>query len=477
MIGFAPERIGMSGFVARRYALVLVCNFLFSFEAAVTEYGAAAIATGLKVGPVEASAFLFWYFMAAAVGVAAAPWIAARVRPERALWVTLAAAAGCVVLGAQAHSAGDFTLMRVGLGLLQANMGVLLGLLIVQGSQVHERHEIFAATGVGIGLGYLAAPLALAAAAHAGGSWRHAYVAAACGMLVLLPLLWRLVRRSTSPQPSPGKVDPIDLLSIASLVLVLASGAMLLHPSSPLPGGGWRALWVVLGVTGTWGVLWTSTRCDSPALDVQLIRHSDCGPFLVAGLLSFCATFLVAFIAPYLALYSASARADVGALLLVAFPIGFALGGAATGRVGAAFKPGQMAVWAHAGCAVASLVGAWLVRFDSPAVLALAYLASGTLRGATLSPMATLATLQVPMFRLSSLLSTAAVFRSTGMLLGVGLAAHTWRLSGLESLVPCDLERDAQHLAVANLASLVYLSAAALQAIATALLLRYRRLS
>ncbi len=462
-----------------RYLLVLTCNFLFSLEAALSEYGIATIAVSLKTTPVGASAFLFCYFLAASVGVSAAPWISHRVRPDRALLVTFGLAATVALLGSRSGNEAEFTLARIGIGLLQANMVVLLGTLIVRDAQPQERADIFSATGVGIGLGYFAAPFALAAALHWGGGWRHAYIAVGLGLMLLLPVFWRM---QSQPRPSGAgsetpAVDFFDLLSIVCLSGVLGCGAMLLHPSSPLSGGLWYLIWTGLCAISLWGVFWTSNRCDSPALDVQLIRHGGCGSYLLACLLSFFATYLVAFVAPYLALSLTSAGANMGVLLLVAFPIGFALGSGVAGRVAAYLSPGWLAVWSHIGCAVTSLAGAFLILLDSPVGLTVAYLTSGAMRGATIAPMSTLATLQAPVYRLPSLLSTTSVFRSVGMLTGVAVAAHVWRLRGLDVVMATDITREIAHAKVAGFGAMVYALAAGLQTLAALLLLRYRRLN
>jgi len=457
------------------YLLALACNFLFSLEAAISEYGTTVIAVSLKATPMNASAFLFWYFLAISVGVSFASWLSHRVQPDRALLAVFGMASVLAFLGSCSESIFEFALVRIGIGILQANMVVFLGTLIVRNTPPQVRGNVFSATGVGIGLGYFTAPFSLTIMLHFGWGWRYVYAATGLGMLLLLPFFWRMQRLShcSAPYMEKSIIHYMDLLSIVFLSGVLCSGAMLLHPSSPFPSNFWRIVLIVLCFISIWGTYWSSKRCDIPALDVQLINHSGTGPFLLACILSFFATYLVAFVAPYLAFSMASTWTGMGVFLLVAFPIGFALGSAVAGRIVIYLGPGCFAFWSHVGCAVAAFVGAALILLESQVWLAMAYLAGGTMRGATIAPMSSLVALQVPLYRLPSLLSISSISRSIGMLLGVAVAAHMWNLFGLDAIIS---KENISHANILQFSIIIYMLAAVLQSLAALLLVRYKNI-
>jgi len=457
------------------FFFALLCNFIFSYETAMVEYGVATIAAELHADPVEASGLLFWNFLAAAVGVASAPYIGSGVSPLRCVRIGVALAIMAAVVGCIIHTVMDFSLVRVVVGLLSANVTVFLAAFIGQSTTPDERTAVFGGTSIGIGLGYLCAPLAIATSLHMAGTWRYAYGSVILGLMLIL-WMSRAVDDHVRSDESGSPRNALDFFSLISLVVFLACCAFVVHPSSPLAKGYWPVMLAVLGAFAFYGVLWTSKRCDNPAMDLQLVFHAKAWPLLLGTLLSFCATFLIAFIAPYLSLYSVSAQAEIGVLLLAAFPIGFALGGLLSSSVFNGLPFGRLAFLAHMGCGMAALAGAWLVRLDSPAVLALAYLASGTMRGLTIAPMGTIATTQVPVYRLPSFLSTVTIFRSMGMLIGVGMGAQAWMYFGVDQTLAEAAEIDAQHGIVALHASQLYVATAVLYSLACALLSKYRHL-
>ncbi len=458
------------------FFFALLCNFIFSYETAMVEYGVATIAAELNADPVEASGLLFWNFFAAAVGVAIAPYIGSGINPLRCVRIGVALAIMVAVIGCIIRTVMDFSLVRIALGLLYANVSVFLAAFIGQSTTANERTAVFGGTGIGIGLGYLCAPFAIAMSLHMAGTWRYAYGSIILGLILILLLSRTVDDQQRSGEMSGASRNGLDLLSLCSLVIFLACCAFAIHPSSPLAKGYWTIMLAGVGGIAFYGVLWTSRRCDNPAMDLQLVIHAKAWPLLLGTMLSFCATFLIAFIAPYLSLYSVSAQAEIGVLLLAAFPIGFALGGVLSSSVLAALPFGRLALLAHLGCALAALAGAWLVRLDSPAVLAIAYLASGTMRGITIAPMGTIATVQVPVYRLPSFLSTVTIFRSMGMLIGVGMGAQAWMYFGVDRVLAEAGEIDVQHAIVAQHASQLYIVATVLYALACTLLSKYRHL-
>lgn len=458
------------------FFFTLLCNFIFAYETAMVEYGVATIAAELDANPVEASGLLFWNFLAAAVGVASAPYIGSGVSPLRCIRIGIALAIMTAVIGCIIHAVMDFSLVRVAFGLLSANVGVFLASFIGQSTTADERTTVFGGTSIGIGLGYLCAPLAIAMSLRMVGTWRYAYGSVILGLMLILWMSRALDGQQRRDEITVASRNGMDFLSLSSLVVFLACCAFVVHPSSPLSKGYLSIMLIVLGGLAFYGVFWTSRRCDNPAMDLQLVFHAKAWPLLLGTLLSFCATFLIAFIAPYLSLYSVSAREDIGVLLLASFPIGFVIGGFLSSSILNALPFGRLAFLAHIGCGIAAVAGAWLVRLDSPAVLAIAYLASGTMRGITIAPMGTIATAQVPVYRLPSFLSTVTIFRSMGMLIGVGMAAQAWNYFGIDQMLVEATEINLQHAIVAQHASQLYLAATVLYALASILLFKYRNL-
>ena len=475
MNSYSSARSIQNSSVRYLFFFALLCNFIFSYETAMVEYGVATIAAELNADPVEASGLLFWNFFAAAVGVASAPYIGSGISPLRCIRIGVALAILTAVVGCIISTVMDFSLVRVALGLLSANVSVFLAAFIGQSTTADERTAVFGGTSIGIGLGYLCAPLAIAMSLRMTETWRYAYGSVILGLMLVLWLSRTMdAQQRRDEMAGASSRDALDFLSLISLVVFLSCCAFVVHPSSPLAKGYWPIMLVAMGGIAFYGVLWTSRRCDNPAMDLQLVFHAKAWPLLLGTMLSFCATFLIAFIAPYLSLYSVSARADIGVLLLAAFPIGFAIGGALSSSVFNASPFGRLAFFAHIGCGIAALAGSWLVRLDSPAVLAIAYLASGTMRGITIAPMGTIATVQVPVYRLPSFLSTVTIFRSMGMLIGVGMGAQAWMYFGVDQMLAEAADINFQHTIVAQHASQLYLAAAVLYALACVLFSKYR---
>jgi hypothetical protein len=464
---FTNRGILLSG--ERLYLLSLMCNFAFSYEAAIAEYGMANIAANLESDPATASGILFWNFFACAAGAAVSPYLASRMDSLRAVCVCVFAAAIAIVLGCNAHIASHLILVRMVIGFLSTNATVFLGIVIAQRSAPHDRTAVFGGTSLGIGLGYLCAPIAMAASVFLAGNWRLAYGSVAIAFLFVPWLTRMLPPAEPADEPSSEGISRWDLLNMSSLGVLMLSGALMLHPASPLRQHlAWLA--VVAAVAGIF-MVWTGNRSSNPVLDLRLLRYAKAEPLLFATLLSFCGAFLVAFVAPYLAIYRVHAGAVIGILLLGAFPIGFATGGALASSLLREWPAGRLAMWSYVAAAAVATTGAGVVQMNSAIALALIFFLAGTLRGISIAPMATLATLQVPVYRLPEFLCAVTIFRSVGMLIGVGAAALAWRHFGLDLALPLIAEGNPQENMLARYASCVYIATAIIFA-STAFFLR-----
>ena len=219
------------------FFFTLLCNFIFAYETAMVEYGVATIAAELDANPVEASGLLFWNFLAAAVGVASAPYIGSGVSPLRCIRIGIALAIMTAVIGCIIHAVMDFSLVRVAFGLLSANVGVFLASFIGQSTTADERTTVFGGTSIGIGLGYLCAPLAIAMSLRMVGTWRYAYGSVILGLMLILWMSRALDGQQRRDEITVASRNGMDFLSLSSLVVFLACCAFVVHPSSPLSKG------------------------------------------------------------------------------------------------------------------------------------------------------------------------------------------------------------------------------------------------